>query len=103
MKAKRIFLVREMKRVGRPDKATFFYWMHENKWVLRNIHSVHHRIRNTCALDGNYFHWVEFVLIGSLTMLGQSTMTFIMPDSKVTTQVRYIMLTTILELILKSI
>lgn len=51
-----------------------FYWMHrymhENKWVLKNIHSVHHRIKNTCALDGNYFHWVEFVLIGSLAMLG---------------------------------
>ena len=51
-----------------------FYWMHrymhENKWVLRHIHSVHHRIRNTCALDGNYFHWVEFVLIGSLAMVG---------------------------------
>lgn len=51
-----------------------FYWMHrwfhENKWILKNIHSVHHRIRNTCALDGNYFHWVEFVLIGSLAMVG---------------------------------
>jgi sterol desaturase/sphingolipid hydroxylase (fatty acid hydroxylase superfamily) len=51
-----------------------FYWMHrwlhENKWMLRKVHSVHHRIRNTCALDGNYFHWAEFVMIGSLAMLG---------------------------------
>ncbi|MFT7374301.1 MAG: 4-alpha-methyl-delta7-sterol-4alpha-methyl oxidase [Oleiphilaceae bacterium] len=51
-----------------------FYWvhrgLHENKWLLRHIHSVHHRIRNTCALDGNYFHWLEFVLIGSLAMIG---------------------------------
>lgn len=51
-----------------------FYWMHrqlhENKWLLKNVHSVHHRIKNTCALDGNYFHWLEFVLIASLTMVG---------------------------------
>lgn len=30
-----------------------YYWMHrymhENKWLLRNVHSVHHRIRNTCG------------------------------------------------------
>mgnify|MGYP000055236160 CR=1 FL=1 len=51
-----------------------FYWvhrgLHENKWLLRHVHSVHHRIRNTCALDGNYFHWFEFVIIGSLAMVG---------------------------------
>lgn len=37
-----------------------FYWMHrymhENKWLLRNVHSVHHRIKNTCALDGPVYH-----------------------------------------------
>lgn len=51
-----------------------FYWMHrylhENKWLLRNVHSVHHRIKNTSALDGNYFHWLEFVMIGSLAIVG---------------------------------
>ena len=51
-----------------------FYWvhrsLHENKWLLRHVHSVHHRIRNTCALDGNYFHWLEFVIIGSLALVG---------------------------------
>lgn len=51
-----------------------FYWMHrwlhENKWMLKHVHSVHHRIRNTCALDGYYFHWFEFVLISSLAMVG---------------------------------
>lgn len=45
-------------------------WFHENKWLLRNVHSVHHRIHNTCALDGNYFHWLEFVVIGGLAMVG---------------------------------
>ena len=51
-----------------------YYWMHrymhENKWLLKNVHSVHHRIRNTCALDGNYFNWIEFVLTGSLALVG---------------------------------
>lgn len=51
-----------------------YYWMHrymhENKWLLKNIHSVHHRIRNTCGINGNYMHWVEYVLTASLTLLG---------------------------------
>lgn len=51
-----------------------YYWMHrymhENKWLLKHVHSVHHRIRNTCALDGNYFHWLEFVMTGSLALVG---------------------------------
>ncbi len=51
-----------------------FYWMHRwlhaNKWMLKHVHSVHHRIHNPCALDGNYFHWLEFVLIASLAMVG---------------------------------
>ena len=41
-----------------------------NKWLLKNIHSVHHRIRNTCGINGNYMHWVEYVLTASLTLLG---------------------------------
>ena len=49
-----------------------FYWahrlMHENKWLLRKVHSVHHRIRNTCALDGMYMHWFEHVVISTLTL-----------------------------------
>lgn len=38
--------------------------------LLRHVHVVHHRIKNTCALDGNYFHWLEFVATGLLTMFG---------------------------------
>ncbi|MGP5338591.1 sterol desaturase family protein [Psychrobacter maritimus] len=45
-------------------------YMHENKWLLRNIHSVHHRIRNTCGINGNYMHWVEYSLTASLTLVG---------------------------------
>lgn len=45
-------------------------YMHENKWLLRNIHSVHHRIRNTCGINGNYMHWVEYSLTATLTLVG---------------------------------
>jgi plant 4alpha-monomethylsterol monooxygenase len=50
-----------------------YYWMHRtmhHPLLLRHVHVVHHRIKNTCALDGNYFHWLEFVATGLLTMLG---------------------------------
>lgn len=51
-----------------------YYWMHrymhENKWLLKNIHSVHHRIRNTCGINGNYMHWLEYALTATLTLVG---------------------------------
>jgi len=51
-----------------------YYWMHrymhENKWLLRNVHSVHHRIRNTCGINGNYVHWLEYSLTAPLTLIG---------------------------------
>ena len=51
-----------------------YYWMHryfhENKWLLKHVHSVHHRIRNTCAINGNYMHWFEFTATASLMLLG---------------------------------
>lgn len=50
-----------------------YYWahryMHENKWLLKHVHSVHHRIRNTCAINGNYFHWFEFVLTATIALI----------------------------------
>lgn len=50
-----------------------YYWMHrwfhENKWLLRHVHSVHHRIRNTCAINGNYMHWIEFSATAGLMLL----------------------------------
>lgn len=45
-------------------------YMHENKWLLRNIHGVHHLIHNTCGINGNYMHWVEFTLTAALTLVG---------------------------------
>ena len=51
-----------------------YYWvhryLHENKWLLKKIHSVHHRVRNTCAINGNYMHWLEFVMIAALMLIG---------------------------------
>lgn len=51
-----------------------YYWMHrymhENKWLLKHIHSVHHRIHNTCGINGNYMHWVEYSLTATLTLVG---------------------------------
>ena len=44
--------------------------MHENKWLLKHIHSVHHRIHNTCGVNGNYMHWVEYSLTATLTLVG---------------------------------
>ena len=49
-----------------------YYWMHRamhSRWLLVNVHSVHHRIKNTCALDGNYFHWIEFAATASLALV----------------------------------
>jgi methylsterol monooxygenase/4-alpha-methyl-delta7-sterol-4alpha-methyl oxidase len=51
-----------------------YYWMHRyfhrNKWLLKHVHSVHHRVRNTCGINGNYMHWVEFSATASLMLLG---------------------------------
>jgi 4-alpha-methyl-delta7-sterol-4alpha-methyl oxidase len=51
-----------------------YYWMHryfhQNKWLLKHVHSVHHRIRNTCGINGNYMHWFEFSATASLMLLG---------------------------------
>lgn len=51
-----------------------YYWMHrkmhENKWLLKHVHSVHHRIHNTVGINGNYMHWIEFTATASLMLLG---------------------------------
>ena len=51
-----------------------YYWlhrtMHENKWLLKHVHSVHHHVRNPSAIAGNYFHWAELSLTAGLAMIG---------------------------------
>lgn len=49
-----------------------YYWLHRSMhhpWLLKHVHGVHHRIKNTCALDGNYFHWAEFVATGAIALI----------------------------------
>lgn len=50
-----------------------YYWMHRamhRGWLLRHVHSVHHRIRQTTAINGNYMHPLEFALTGTLALAG---------------------------------
>lgn len=51
-----------------------YYWMHramhENKWLLKNVHAVHHEIRTPSAIAGNHFHWIEFALTAGLALVG---------------------------------
>ncbi|MBU2874545.1 sterol desaturase family protein [Marinobacter salexigens] len=44
--------------------------MHENKWLFRNVHSVHHRVRHTCGVIGNCMHWLEYTLTAAVTLIG---------------------------------
>lgn len=51
-----------------------YYWvhryMHQNKWLLKKVHSVHHTIRNPSAIAGNYFHWAELAITAGLALIG---------------------------------
>ena len=46
---------------------TWFYWLHrllhENKWLYRNVHLIHHGSRDTTPLTGQRFHPLELFLI----------------------------------------
>jgi sterol desaturase/sphingolipid hydroxylase (fatty acid hydroxylase superfamily) len=49
------------------DDSWFYFahrWMHENQWVFRHIHSIHHRVRSTLPLDYIYVHPFEWMLGG---------------------------------------
>ena len=45
-------------------------WMHENKWLLKNVHAVHHQIRSPSAIAGNHFHWLELAMTAALALVG---------------------------------
>lgn len=50
-----------------------YYVMHRamhKGFLLRQVHSVHHRIRHTTAINGNYMHWFEYLCTGSLALVG---------------------------------
>lgn len=50
-----------------------YYWMHRAMhvgWLYKRIHSVHHRILTPWAITGHYMHPVEYVLTGTLALVG---------------------------------
>lgn len=50
-----------------------YYWMHRTMhkgWLLKHVHSIHHRIRHTTAINGNYMHPLEYLSTASLALIG---------------------------------
>ncbi|MBI2383362.1 MAG: sterol desaturase family protein [Gammaproteobacteria bacterium] len=50
-----------------------YYWMHRTlhtRWLFRHVHGRHHRIYTPWAITGHYMHPVEYVLTGTLAMVG---------------------------------
>jgi len=51
-----------------------FYWMHrglhESRWLFRRVHSVHHRIMTPWSITGHYMHPAEYVLTGTVMLIG---------------------------------
>ncbi len=50
-----------------------YYWMHRtlhHPRLYRKIHAVHHRVYIPWAITGHYMHPVEFILTGTLALLG---------------------------------
>lgn len=50
------------------DDLCFYIWhrnLHENTFLLRKIHAVHHRVRNPAPLEFIYVHPIEW-MVGSL-------------------------------------
>jgi 4-alpha-methyl-delta7-sterol-4alpha-methyl oxidase len=48
------------------------YWAHKSLhkgWLYKNVHSIHHRVRNPSAMDNSYFHWIEYLMIVSTGQL----------------------------------
>ncbi|PWL32798.1 MAG: hypothetical protein DCO96_00165 [Fluviicola sp. XM-24bin1] len=47
------------------DDVWFYFahrWMHENKWALKNIHSIHHRATTPFPMEYLYVHPLEWML-----------------------------------------
>jgi len=51
-----------------------FYWshraLHENRWLFKRVHSKHHRIMTPWAVTGHYMHPAEYVLTGTIMLVG---------------------------------
>lgn len=50
-----------------------FYWAHRalhTQWLYKRIHGWHHRILTPWAVTGHYMHPVEYVITGSVALIG---------------------------------
>ncbi len=51
-----------------------FYWMHrglhESRWMFKKVHSIHHRIMTPWSITGHYMHPVEYILTGTVMLIG---------------------------------
>ncbi|MCK6544998.1 sterol desaturase family protein [Myxococcota bacterium] len=50
-----------------------FYFAHRalhTRWLFRHVHALHHQIRTPWAITGHYSHPVEYVITGSLVLVG---------------------------------
>uniref|UniRef100_A0A6U4SEX8 Fatty acid hydroxylase domain-containing protein n=2 Tax=Hemiselmis andersenii TaxID=464988 RepID=A0A6U4SEX8_HEMAN len=49
----------------------WFYWTHRllhTKWMMRNVHYMHHQSTNPSAFTGYSFHWIEACLVFSVAI-----------------------------------
>jgi len=50
---------------------TWFYWSHKllhTRWMMRNVHYMHHQSTNPSAFTGYSFHWIEACLVFSVAV-----------------------------------
>ncbi|MCR9171060.1 MAG: sterol desaturase family protein [bacterium] len=64
------------------DDVWFYFahrWMHENKWALKNIHSIHHRATTPFPMEYLYVHPLEW-MIGMIGIaIGVALIFIVMP------------------------
>lgn len=50
-----------------------YYWFHRTmhgRWLYKRVHGWHHRIVTPWAVTGHYMHPVEYVLTGTIALIG---------------------------------
>lgn len=50
-----------------------YYWLHRSmhqRFLLKHVHGLHHRVLAPWAISGHYMHPLEYVLTGSLAFIG---------------------------------
>jgi 4-alpha-methyl-delta7-sterol-4alpha-methyl oxidase len=50
-----------------------YYWFHRTmhgRWLYKHVHGWHHRIVTPWAVTGHYMHPVEYVVTGTIALLG---------------------------------